>query len=455
MKIIGIEPKNFKTHVFSAFKLPRLAMPLLGTILKNKGYKVKLFLEEWVPINESIVKEADVVMISTITTTANRAYQLADYYKNKYKKIIIIGGPHASFLPEEALLHADFVIRGEGEKSLLKLIERIEKGSNDFSSIPNLSYKKDGIFYHNPLDKTFVDLDILPIPDFTLVEGYDPKKLKIYPIFTSRGCPYNCIFCAVVPMFGRKYRFRSKELVIEELKTVKKGQHVFFYDDNFAADINRLKVLLEEMIKMNFKGTWSAQVRIDVYKDKELLELMKRSNCTMLYIGFESINPETLKFFKKGITPEQIREGIEIIHKYNIKIHGMFVIGADTDTRESVLATLDFSKRMKIDSVQFLILTPVPGSKLFQEFLKDGRIFTTNWDYYDGHHVVFYPKNMSPFDLQKLAFKLFKGFYSYKSALGYLLKFDLAHATIHFLGTKLTKKGEKERKEFLRTLSKI
>lgn len=455
MKIVGIEPKNFKTHVFSAFKLPRLAMPLLGTILKNKGYKVKIFLEEWAPINEEIIKEADIIMLSTITTTANRTYELAKYYKKRYKKIIIIGGPHVSFLPEEALLYADFVIRGEGEKNLLKLIEHIETGNDDFSSIPGLSYKKDGIFYHNPLEENFVDLDFLPIPDFNIIEGYNPSKLKIYPISTSRGCPYNCTFCAVVPMFGRKYRFRHKDLVLEELKNIKKNQHVFFYDDNFAADIERAKILLEEMIRANFKFTWSTQVRIDIYKDKELLKLIKRSNCTMLYIGLESINPETLKIYKKGITDLQIKEGIETLHKYNIKVHGMFVIGADTDTKESILATLDFSKKMKIDSVQFLILTPVPGSRIFQEFLSKGRIFTTNWDYYDGHHVVFYPENMSPLELQKLAFKLFEDFYSYKTCIRYLLKSDWAHAIIHFLGKRLTKKGLKERKDFIKTLSKI
>ena len=109
MKIVGIEPKNFKTHVFSAFKLPRLAMPLLGTILKNKGHKVKIFLEEWTPIDEEVVKQADVIMISTITSTANRAYKLANYYKRKYKKTIIMGGPHVSFLPEEALLYLSLI----------------------------------------------------------------------------------------------------------------------------------------------------------------------------------------------------------------------------------------------------------------------------------------------------------------------------------------------------------
>uniref|UniRef100_A0A7V4JPS3 Radical SAM protein n=1 Tax=Thermodesulfobacterium geofontis TaxID=1295609 RepID=A0A7V4JPS3_9BACT len=306
--------------------------------------------------------------------------------------------------------------------------------------------KKDGKFYHNPFNENFVDLNSLPIPDFNLVEGYNPNKLKIYPISTSRGCPYNCIFCAVVPVFGRKYRFRNEDLVIEELKNLKKIEHIFFYDDNFAADKERAKILLEKMIKMKFKGTWSTQVRIDIYQDKELLKLMEKSNCSILYIGFESIKPETLKLYKKGITPAQIEEGIKTLHKYNIKVHGMFVIGADTDTKESILATLDFSKKLKIDSVQFLILTPVPGSRIFQEFLNKDRIFTTNWDYYDGHHVVFYPRNMSPFELQELAFKLFEGFYSYKSAIKYLLKLDWMHSTIHFLGTKLTKKQEKKEK---------
>ncbi len=455
MRIVGIEPKNFKTHVFSAFKLPRLAMPLLGTILKEKGYKVKIFLEEWAPINEESIKKADIILISTITSTANRAYKLAQHYKKKYKKIIIMGGPHVSFLPEEALLYADFVIRGEGEKSLIKLIEHLEKGSDDFSSISNLSYKKNGKFYHNPLSKTFINLDSLPIPDFTLVEGFNPKKLKIYPISTSRGCPYNCIFCAVVSLFGRKYRFRDTDLVLEELKNIRKGQHVFFYDDNFTAQRERTKILLEKMIKINFKGEWSSQVRIDIYKDKELLELMKRSNCSVLYIGLESINPETLKFYKKGITPEDIEEGIKILHKYGLKVHGMFVIGADTDTTESILATLDFSKKVNLDSAQFLILTPIPGTKLFQKFLEEGRIFTTNWEYYDGHHVVFYPKNMSPLELQNLSFYLFKKFYSYRLAFKNLLKGDLQRTIIHFLGKKLTKKGERERKDFIKTLPKI
>jgi len=455
MKIVGIEPKNFKTPVFSAFKLPRLAMPFLGTILKEKGHKVKIFLEEWAPINENFIKDADVILISIITPTANRAYELAKYYKKKYKKTVIIGGPHVSFLPEEALLYADFVIRGEGEKSLIKLIEHLERGSNDFSSIPNLSYKRDGNFYHNSSDKNFINLDTLPIPDFTLVEGFNPKKLKIYPISTSRGCPYNCTFCAVVHLFGRKYRFRDTDLVLEELKFIKKGQHVFFYDDNFTANRERTKILLEKMIRMNFKGEWSSQVRIDVYKDRELLELMKRSNCKFLYIGLESVNPETLKFYKKGFTEKEIEEGIKTLHKYGIKIHGMFVIGADTDTKESILTTLDFSKKMKLDSAQFLILTPVPGTELFQKFLEEGRILTTNWEYYDGHHVVFYPKNMSPFEFQKLSFKLFKGFYSYKLALKNLLKLDLQNTIIHFLGKRLTKKGEKERKGFIKTLPKI
>ncbi len=455
MKIVGIEPKNFRTHVFSAFKLSRLAMPLLGTILKNKGHEVEIFLEEQGKIDENALKNADVVMISTITPTAKRAYKIAQQVKEKYKKIVIMGGPHVSFLPEEALNFADFVIRGEGEKAIVKLIEQLESTKPNFSSVPNLSYKLNGKIYHNPMDKDWIDLDTLPIPDFSLVKNFNSDKIKIYPISTSRGCPFGCIFCSVIALFGRKYRFRNKDLILEELKNIKKGQHVFFYDDNFVADKNRTKELLEDMIRHNFKGEWSTQVRIDIYKDKELLYFMKKSKCILVYVGIESINPETLKFYKKGITKKEIEEGIKTLHNFGIKIHGMFVIGADTDTKESILATLRFAKEINLDSVQFLILTPIPGTKLFEDFLNNGRIFTTDWELYDGHHVVFYPKNLSPLELQELHNTLFKDFYSYKEALKYLFKGNFWNTTIRILGKKFIKIWEKENIEFFQNLQKV
>lgn len=453
MKIVAIEPKNTRTHVFSAFKLPRLAMPLLGTILRNRGHEVIVFLEELGPIREEVVREADVVMISTITSTAPRAYQMAERYRKMGKKVIM-GGVHVSFLPQEAIEYCDFVLRGEGDETILELIEAIKEGG-PYDHIPGLTWRRNGEVIHNPQAKKIVNLDTLPIPDFDLIPGVNPAKMRIYPIMTSRGCPHACIFCSVAPMFGRRYRFRSKELVLEEIARLKRGQHLFFYDDNFTAHIPRTKELLEGMIRQGFKGDWSAQVRIDIYKDKELLELMRKSNCFLVYVGIESINPETLKTYKKGLTYQQIVEGVEVLHKYGIRIHGMFIIGADTDTRETIQATLDFAREARLDSAQFLILTPIPGSVLYENWQKERRVFSTKWDLYDGHHVLFHPKNISITKLQEDGFRLHREFYSLGQALRFLVRGDLYGAYLRVLGHRYVKRWIRENRDYFLELQGI
>ncbi len=453
MKIAAIEPKTNRSHVFSAFKMPRLAMPLLGTILKAKGHDVVVFPEELTPIDESAVKEADLIMISTITPTAPRAYNLADHFR-RMGKIVIMGGAHPSLLPEEALEHTDFVLRGEGDESIVELVEAIEK-DGPYENIKGLSYKDNGKIIHNPNRDSAVNLDDLPIPNFTLIPNLKPEKLRIYPIMTSRGCPHNCVFCSVTLLFGRKYRFRSKELILEELKMLRKKQHVFFYDDNFAANRKRTKDLLDGMMKIGFKGSWSAQVRIDIYKDKELMELMKKSGCSLVYVGIESVNPETLKSYKKGITLKQIVEGVEVFHKYGIRVHGMFVIGADTDSFETIQATLDFAKKIRLDSVQFLILTPIPGSKLFSDWCKENRIFSTQWDLYDGHHVVYYPAMVNVESLQNETIRLHKEFYSIKEAIKSLLRGNVFSAYLRVIGKHIIKKWPSENRDYFNLLHQL
>ena len=454
MKIVAIEPKNVRIHVFSAFKLPRLAMPLLGTILRNEGHEVKVFLEELCPIDEEAVKEADLVLISTITSTALRAYKLADRYRQEFGKKVVMGGVHVSFVPDEAIAHCDFVIRGEGDETIVELVKAIEAGG-PFDHIPGLTWRNNGEVVHNPPAKSVVNLDNLPIPDFTLIPGVRPEKMRIYPMMTSRGCPHACVFCSVAPMFGRHYRFRAKELLLEELARIPKGQHVFFYDDNFTAHRRRTKELLEGMVRQGFKGTWSAQVRIDIYKDKELLELMKKSNCFLVYVGIESINPETLKSYKKGLTYQEILEGVQVLHKYGIRIHGMFVIGADTDTPESIQATLDFAKDVRLDSVQFLVLTPIPGSVLYENWHEEGRVFSTQWDLYDGHHVVFHPRNLTLTQLQKEEFRLHREFYSLREAAKFLMRGDLWGAYIRYIGRKYVRQWIKENEDYFEKLQEL
>jgi len=412
-KIVFIEPKAPNLHIFSKFPLPRLGGLILGTMMKNRGWEVDVFVEEVRKIDFEATRSADLVAISTITSTAPRAYAIAD----KVRRLglpVIMGGPHVTFLAEEAMEHADFVIRGEGEDTLMAFIDAWEKGEG-FASIPSLSYRLDGEVVHNPFRPSWVDLDRIPFPDFSLLKP--PKRWKggrrTIPVETSRGCPFDCSFCAVTGMFGRAYRFRSTENVIEELRRHDDRRNIiFFYDDNFTANRKRTKELLEGMIREKFRFRWTAQVRADVAKDIELVRLMKRARCHTVYIGFESMNPESLKAMKKRQTVEEIASAAGILQGHGIHIHGMFVIGFDQDDWRTVKETVKFARKARLTSTQFLILTPLPGSEFYEKVKKENRITFHDWGLYDAHHVVFQPARFSLSGLQWAQIFSHKKFYS-------------------------------------------
>ena len=148
---------------------------------------------------------------------------------------------------------------------------------------------------------------------------------------------------------------------------------------------------MERIIAEGLKVEWSAQVRVEAARDPELLDLMARSGCFMVFIGLESINPATLKSFKKAQTVEDIRESVKIFHRYGIGVHGMFIFGSEEDTMQVLRETVDFSHEIDIDSLQYLILTPIPGTPIYEELLSQNRLLHHDWQYYDGHHAVFVP----------------------------------------------------------------
>lgn len=454
-KIIFIEPKSPGYHVYSKWGLPRLGTIILGTMLKEQGYKVKVFVEEIKGIDFQEVFEADAVGVSTITSTAPRAYEIARQVR-KLGIPVFMGGPHVTFLPEEALKHCDYVLRGEAEESILDFIKSLSVGEG-FESVKGLSYREGERTVHNELAPSCIDLDKYPIPDFSLVHGYmetAKKRYGVSPVMTSRGCPFACNFCAVTEMFGRRYRFRSTENVIKELKSRDPGW-IFFYDDNFAANKERARNLLQRMIDENLVQPWAAQVRIDVAKDKELLELMQRTKCDRLYIGFESINPKTLESLQKNQTKEEIEEAIRIIHDHRIKIHGMFIFGAEHDDIATLRETVKFAKRMEIESVQFIMLTPMPGTTVFKAMEKEDRLLSRDWSYYDGHHVVFKPRKMSFLDLQRETVKAMVRFYSVPQILKCLSKFDLWTMIIRAYGRRFTHKWRRSNRDFVEQLRQL
>ena len=452
-KIILIEPKAPNLHIFSQFTLPRLGTLILGTLMKGRGWEVELFVEEIRKIDYDLVKGADLVGISTITPTAPRAYAIADRIRDMGIPVIL-GGPHVTFLADEALDHADYVVRGEGERPLAELVDALESGG-DCSGIPNLSYRKDGRAVHNPERPALDDLDSLPFPDFSLLKRDRPRvgRRTTVPVMTSRGCPFDCSFCSVTGMFGKKYRYRSTENVLAELRRYDSRKHViFFYDDNFAANRKHTKELLEGMIRENLKFTWTTQVRADVAQDIELVELMKRAGCHTVYIGFESVNPDSLEAMKKKQTVEEITAAVKVLHKHRIHIHGMFVYGFDQDDWKTVKRTVRFAKKSGLSSTQFLILTPLPGTEFHEKVASENRIQFQDWALYDAHHAVFRPARFSIFDLQKAQMISHKKFYSMKQTVKKLFEGKWIDRAIAHYARKLNRTWAKRNRTFLRAI---
>jgi radical SAM superfamily enzyme YgiQ (UPF0313 family) len=412
--MLFIEPTAAQLNIFTQFTLPRLGNFILaGLVNRQPGWNARVFVEgrQRFDLKDWITQHGrpDVVGISTITATVKRGYALADECR-ALGIPVLLGGPHVTFLPEEALAHAELVVRGEGEGAMKALLELWNDGSARstdprYAGVPNLSWwDADKTMRHNQLAPWITDLDHLPVPDFSLAGGTADCLVggkRTVMVQTSRGCPFDCCFCSVTGMFGKRFRYRSVESVLEELRQYNSRHHfVFFCDDNFTANKRRARELVEAIAAEKFRFQWSTQVRADLARDPGLVRLMKRAGCHTVFIGFESVSPKSLEEMKKKQGLEDILEAIRIVQAAGIHIHGMFVFGFENDDWGTVEATIRLARRMKLTSVQLLILTPLPGSDLYEQWRAEGRILTFDWDLYDTHHVVYRPARFTPFELQ-------------------------------------------------------
>jgi radical SAM superfamily enzyme YgiQ (UPF0313 family) len=453
-KIVLIEPRPPNLHIFSQFYSPRLGTFILGTLMREQGWEAEVVIEEWERIDFEALRTADLVGISTITSTAPRAYAIADRLRALGVQVMM-GGPHVTFLTDEAMGHADFVIRGEGEKALPFFAAAWQKGCG-LENVPNLSYWQDGAVRHNPMLTNVDELDAIPIPDLNLSRAFRSKSdgKVVIPVQTSRGCPFACSFCSVTGMFGHKYRFRSTANVMNELQRYDPRRHfIFFYDDNFTANAEHTKELLRAMIAARLKFQWSAQVRADVTRDGELVKLMKKAGCQIVFIGFESVNPQSLKAMKKGQTVAEIARAVKVLRRERIRIHGMFVYGFDEDDWRTVRRTVRFAKKARLTSSQFMILTPLPGSAFYNKVSDQQRIRFRDWNLYDAHHVVFEPTKLAPLDLQRAQIYSHKKFYSLAASLRKMINFKWVDLGIAHYARKLNRRWLKVNRTYLTVLS--
>jgi radical SAM superfamily enzyme YgiQ (UPF0313 family) len=466
-KILFIEPTAAQLHIFSRFTLPRLGSFILaGLANRRASWEGRVFIEGQKKFNlQRWIEEHGrpaIIGISTITPTVKRGYALADQCRAEGIPVIM-GGPHVTFLPEEALGHADLVVRSEGERAMEALLDLWENGyvpppDSRYSSVPNLSCRDaSGTIRHNPMAPWISNLDELPTPDFSVAGGTADCLIggqRTVMVQTSRGCPFDCSFCSVTGMFGKKFRYRSVDSILNELTRYNTREHfVFFCDDNFTANKRRTRELLEPMLARKFRFHWSTQVRTDVARDPELVRLMKKAGCHTVFIGFESVNPKSLAEMKKNQSLEDIRKAIQVVQGAGIHIHGMFVFGFDQDDWDTVEATVDFARETKLTSVQLLILTPLPGSELFHSLSREGRITSRDWDLYDTHHVVFRPRHLTPLELQSAQVYGHSRLYTLPESVKKLVTGRFVSAGLSLYARKINIDWQRANRDYLQALA--
>jgi radical SAM superfamily enzyme YgiQ (UPF0313 family) len=329
---------------------------------------------------------------------------------------IVVGGPHVSATKAHVLEHtaADFAVKGEGELTLLELCHALNEGDSDYSNIQGLLWRTDNRIVENEDRPLINELDELPFPAYEL---FELKKYLCYidkqmPIITSRGCPYRCVFCAVILSFGRKFRARSPENIISEIKYwYNKGWNNFeFQDDNFTFDKDRTTRICQLIIDNSIKIKWSLSTGIRADKvDEELLKKMKEAGCTRVSFGIESANNEVLKNIKKSIKIEVIEAAIKMVKKVGIDSVGCFIIGLPGESYQSFLKSLEFAQKMPLSQVNFYNLMPFPGTELIDWIEKNGTFLIPQEEYLNNittwdNQPIFETKDFSKSERKK-AFK--------------------------------------------------
>ena len=402
MKILFIYPTRLDNNQnpikYKKAFLPPLSLAILNG-LTPKSHNVKVIND--IVENVDFSSDYDLVGITAMTTQIGRAYQIADRFRKLGVKVII-GGIHATVLPEEAKKHADSVVIGEADNLWEDII-------NDFE----LNQNKD--FYK---DDTRPDLQNFALPSWDNINlNIYPKprghRLPKMPLFTTRGCVFNCKFCSVSKYFGRTYRFKPIPHVIKEIDHVGTDSY-FFVDDNIACNADYSEDLFKAITGK--KINWLSQISTTVLKTPKLIDLAAKSGCTSLFIGIESINRDSLKTINKGFNKiEKYEELFARLRESGIKPFVSIIFGLDEDTSEQFKLTIDFLMKNKIGNAYFWILTPLPGTKLYEEMDHDNRILTKDWSRYNLSDVVFQPKNFTPQELYDGYWKAFQEFFSIKN----------------------------------------
>lgn len=373
--------------------IPQLALYIIQGLTPDK-HEVKIIEEEADDVD--LDEDCDLIGISCMTANAPRAYELSQEFR-KRGKTVVLGGVHPTILPDEAQQYADCVIIGEAEGVWETMLEDFERGEIKSR-------------YHEPNP----DLSRYIKKDFSKI--LKRRLFNLIPILTTRGCPYNCDFCCVADIYGKKIRHVPIENVVRDIKE-SGAKNFMFLDDNIIGDPKYAKELFKALKPLNIKWVGQSSISLLV-KDDELIQLAADSGCRALFFGIESVSEEQFKKMRKSFKDiKELEAAIAKIKKMGIIVHASMVFGFDDDTPAVFDETVDFLIKNKVSTVSFNMLTPYPGTKVYEDLKAEGRLLTEDWRYYDHNTVVYQPKNMTPYQLQVGKANARRRFYSLSSVL--------------------------------------
>ena len=406
MRLVLISPaetdiymKHSKKEARS-FWFARLSLAMVAA-LTPKDVDVSIIDENLDDIDFNI--DVDMVGITVMTAHAPRAYEISRKFRNRGVKVVL-GGIHPTAVPNEALQNADTVVVGEAEGVWQNVIDDFKNGS----------LKK---IYKSAKP---CSLENLPHPRRDLL------KIKSYNIGntvqTTRGCPFSCEFCSVTDFFGRSYRQRPVDDVIKEVETID-SSFVAFVDDNIAGNPKYAKELFRKLAPLKIR--WGSQASLTMTKDLEVMKLAEKSGCGGMFVGIETLSTDNLAQIKKTFNNvDKYEDAIKIFHDHGIAITASIIFGFDNDDEGVFERTIKFLEKNKVDVATFYILTPLPGTVWSKKLESEGRIIERDWGKYNGGHVLFKPKNISPERLQEGYWWAFQQFYSIPSIAKRLLHFE-------------------------------